>query len=233
MSATPVATPSPGPPPTRPTTRTITFTPTASLAAGTVYTATVSGATALSGNLMSPYTWSFTTAGAAACPCTPVREQRGSRRPRTPATAEPSSWACRSRPSVDGYVTGVRFYKSALNTGTHVGSLWSSTGTRLATGTFTGETASGWQTLTFAKPVQLTAGTTYVVSYYAPSGHYAATGQFFSSAYTNGPLTAGTGNGLYSYAGSSSFPTGSYGASNYWVDSSSRRARCRTPTPRR
>ena len=31
-----------------------------------------------------------------------------------------------------GSVTGIRFYKAAANTGTHIGSLWSSTGTRLA-----------------------------------------------------------------------------------------------------
>ena len=44
-----------------------------------------------------------------------------------------------------GYITGARFYKAAANTGTHVGSLWSSTGTLLAQATFTNETASGWQ----------------------------------------------------------------------------------------
>ncbi len=44
-----------------------------------------------------------------------------------------------------GYITGIRFYKSAANTGTHIGNLWSSTGTLLATATFTSETASGWQ----------------------------------------------------------------------------------------
>ena len=42
-----------------------------------------------------------------------------------------------------GIVTGIRFYKSALNTGTHIGNLWSSAGTLLATATFTGETGSG------------------------------------------------------------------------------------------
>ena len=33
-----------------------------------------------------------------------------------------------------GSVTGIRFYKAAANTGTHVGSLWTATGTRLAPG---------------------------------------------------------------------------------------------------
>src|SRR5439155_9253308 len=49
------------------------------------------------------------------------------------------------RASQAGTVTGIRFYKGNLNTGTHVGSLWTSTGTKLASATFTAETASGWQ----------------------------------------------------------------------------------------
>ena len=42
-----------------------------------------------------------------------------------------------------GYVTGVRFYKGAANTGAHVGHLWTASGTLLATATFSSETASG------------------------------------------------------------------------------------------
>ena len=49
------------------------------------------------------------------------------------------------RTDVAGFVTGIRFYKGTANTGTHVGTLWSGTGTKLATATFTGETATGWQ----------------------------------------------------------------------------------------
>src|SRR6185437_5330175 len=56
-----------------------------------------------------------------------------------------------------GYITGIRFYKGSANTGTHTGTLWSSTGTQLATATFTGETASGWQQVNFSSPVQITA----------------------------------------------------------------------------
>ena len=52
-----------------------------------------------------------------------------------------------------GYVTGVRFYKGAGNTGTHLGHLWTSGGTQLAAATFTGETTSGWQQVNFATPV--------------------------------------------------------------------------------
>jgi hypothetical protein len=124
--------------------------------------------------------------------------------------------------SASGTVTGVRFYKSAANTGTHIGSLWTSNGTLLASGTFTNETASGWQTLTLSSPVGVTAGTTYVAGYLAPSGHYTFTDSAFSSAVTNGPLTAvanGTSpNGVYAYSSTSTFPSSSFDAANYWVD---------------
>jgi hypothetical protein len=120
------------------------------------------------------------------------------------------------RASTAGTVTGVRFYKGATNTGTHVGSLWSGSGVRLASATFTGETASGWQSVTFPTPVAVTAGTTYTASYHAPVGRYAGTPGFFSGAgLTEGPLTA-TGS-TYRY-GASAFPTSTYGGNNYWVD---------------
>ena len=121
-----------------------------------------------------------------------------------------------------GSVTGIRFYKAAANTGTHIGSLWSSTGTRLAQATFTNETASGWQHVTFATPVTITAGTTYVASYFAPSGHYSVTSGGFASAVDNAPLhsiaDSTSANGLYAYTSASAFPSSSFGASNYGVD---------------
>jgi hypothetical protein len=124
---------------------------------------------------------------------------------------------------VNGSVTGIRFYKAAANTGTHIGSLWSSTGTLLASATFTNETASGWQQVTFSEPVPITAGATYVAGYLAPSGHYSATSAAFSSAgLSNPPLQALANgispNGVYEYATSPTFPGSSYNAANYWVD---------------
>ena len=120
-----------------------------------------------------------------------------------------------------GQAAGIRFYKAAANTGTHTGTLWSATGTALATATFTGESATGWQTARFATPVTLAANTTYVASYYAPGGHYAVTGQGLAAAVDNGPLhsLAGTttDNGVYAY-GTSKFPNASYNDANYWVD---------------
>lgn len=120
--------------------------------------------------------------------------------------------------SSEGQITGLRYYKSAQDTGTHIGSLWSSTGVLLTSATFTNESTSGWQTVNFSQPITITAGVTYVASYHS-NGFYAATPNFFTSNYSNGALTAPTGgNGVYAYGTGSLFPTASYNATNYWVD---------------
>jgi hypothetical protein len=43
------------------------------------------------------------------------------------------------RSNLDGIITGIRFYKGPLNTGPHLGNLWTSTGQLLASVTFTNE----------------------------------------------------------------------------------------------
>ena len=121
-----------------------------------------------------------------------------------------------------GSIVGMKFYKGLLDTGDHVGSLWSSTGTLLASATFTNESVGGWQTVIFSNPVTVTGGTTYVISYHS-NGHYADTAGFFADAYGNGPLSvagnaSGTGNSYFAYGNASAFPSNSAGGTNYWVD---------------
>jgi len=143
----------------------------------------------------------------------------------------------RFRSDAAGSVTAIRFYKLAGNGGTHTGSLWTADGaTRLATVTFTDESASGWQTATFANPVAIQPGKTYVASYFAPNGHYAATSSWFYPPPAPGPrggatvdspplhaartsgVAGATTNGVFSYGTVSRFPASSYNATNYWVD---------------
>jgi Domain of unknown function (DUF4082)/Bacterial Ig-like domain/Bacterial Ig domain len=208
--------------------RTAALTPNAALVSSATYTATVRGGAAgvkdLAGNaLASDRTWSFTTAAPPSCPCT---IWGGGATPQTASVGDSQSveLGVRFRADSGGYITGVRFYKGTANTGTHVGSLWSSSGTLLARATFTNETASGWQQVTFANPVAVTGGTTYVASYHAPVGRYASTTGYFAAAtYANSPLRAlkdglDGGNGLYTYSSAASFPTNTYQSSNYWVD---------------
>jgi hypothetical protein len=179
-----------------------------------------------SGNLESPPAGVAVNVG---CPCTlagpnvtPWRLDQGD--------TSSVEVGVRFKSDLDGTITGVRFYKSSLNTGTHIGNLWSSSGALLATGTFSNETASGWQQLTFPSPVSITAGTTYVASYYAPKGHYSvSSGYYYVPSPTGGntldapPLHAlsangGAANGVYTYAGSSAFPVSTFQGENYAVD---------------
>ena len=203
-----------------------TLTPAAALENNVRYTAVVRGGTGgvtdLAGNpLQSDYSWSFTTA--------------------TEASDRYSIWNDATVPSkaavtdgkaievgvkfgvdVNGYITGVRFYKGAANTGLHVGNLWTRTGILLASATFTNETASGWQEVRFATPVAVQAGTTYIASYHSPTGYFALDAGYFATDYYNPPLFAlangeDGGNGVYKY-GVSGFPTSTANSSNYWVD---------------
>ena len=124
---------------------------------------------------------------------------------------------------VNGLLAGIRFYKSATNTGTHTGTLWTGTGIQLATAVFGNETASGWQQVSFASPVLITANTVYVASYHTDIGHYAGDNNYFASAGVDSPplhaLRDGVsgGNGVYVY-GPSAFPTNTFQSTNYWVD---------------
>ncbi|MEV1169998.1 DUF4082 domain-containing protein [Nonomuraea sp. NPDC049784] len=127
------------------------------------------------------------------------------------------------RSESDGLIEGIRFYKGPQNTGTHTGGLWTTGGQLLASVTFTGESASGWQDAYFSTPVTIKADTTYIASYHTTSGFYSVTRPYFTSARDRGPLTAlqdgaEGGNGVYTYGASPSFPTSSFNASNYWVD---------------
>ena len=65
--------------------------------------------------------------------------------------------------------------------------------------------------MTFASPVSVTAGTTYVASYFAPSGHYSHTNSGLATAVDNPPLHAladsTSSNGVYAYSTTSTFPS--------------------------
>ena len=206
---------------------TATLTPSAPLTASTVYTVTLRGGATgmkdLAGNaLAADIGWSFTT-GTDGCPCTIWPSTA------TPAVASTSdtratNLGVKFRSDVSGFITGIRFYKGSANTGTHVGRLWTSTGQLLATATFTGETASGWQQVNFGTPVAITANTVYVASYRAPNGRFAVNSNYFATSGQDRPplhaLQNGVsgGNGVFVRGGASAFPTSTSQASNYWVD---------------
>jgi hypothetical protein len=127
------------------------------------------------------------------------------------------------KPTQNGYITGLRYYRGEGNTGTHIGNLWTGAGTLLAQATFTNETASGWQEITLGTPIAVTSGTTYVASYNSSNGFYSNTDNFFGSSYLNTPLRALADgeegpNGVYEYSNTPVFPTRPAVKTNYWMD---------------
>ena len=156
------------------------------------------------------------------CPCS---IWPSSARPQTESSSDTKAveLGVKFRADIDGYVTGVRFYKGSNNTGTHVGSLWTASGSLLARATFTGESGTGWQEVAFDAPVPVAAGATYVASYFAPVGRWSVTPFGLASAVDDPPLEAladgaDGGNGVYRYGATPSFPNQTNKSSNYFVD---------------
>ena len=155
-----------------------------------------------------------------ACPCSLY----GATVPAAPAANDTSAveLGLRFTPSQNGYISAIRFYKGTGNTGTHVGTLWTAAGQALAHVTFTNETGTGWQTAALSSSVPVTAGTTYVVSYTAPAGHYAAQSDaFWYAGRSQPPLSAAGGFGsVYGgvFGAPGAFPSQTWSATQYYVD---------------
>ena len=206
-------------------TSTLTFTAGTSATTGT-FTVIVTGT---GGGLSRTTSVSLTVIAAPPPPPPPPPPPSGSTYTLLPSTSVPSV-IINARTGVEsglkftsdqnGYVQGVRFYKYAGDYGTHVGSLWSSSGQLLAQATFSNETTSGWQQVNFGSPVAIQANTTYVVSYHGT--FYGFDGGYFNQARSSGPLhavsNAVSANGVYAISNTSAFPTVGAGGANFWVD---------------
>jgi Domain of unknown function (DUF4082) len=125
--------------------------------------------------------------------------------------------------SVAGQVTALRFYQGPYMGGyTHVGHLWSSSGTLLATATFTTQNGQGWEQVSLSSPVTIAANTIYIVSFSTGGGYFDFNSTSFASAgVTNGPLQAlanGVSGGDGVYGRSGKFPTTSGDGDNFFAD---------------
>ncbi|MEV8182561.1 DUF4082 domain-containing protein, partial [Specibacter sp. NPDC078692] len=200
--------------------KTLTFTPAAPLPAGATISVVLGQLISTQGATLADVSWQFSTADGSATPSN--YSMFGALVPDTASNTDDSAaieLGVAFTPSVAGSVTAIRFFKGAGNTGAHTGSIWNAAGVRLATVAFTGETASGWQSATLTTPLQLTAGTTYTVSYFAPNGNYSSTSAFFATPFSHGPLSVDAGsNGRYFYGSSGGMPSNSWNATNYFVD---------------
>ena len=160
------------------------------------------------------------TVAAQVCPCSIFTPATTGAQENDPSAVE---LGVKFRSDVAGFITGIRFYKTAGNTGTHTGTLWSTAGANLGTVTFSGESGTGWQEATFDAPIAIDADTTYVASYHTTAGNYAIGTSFAGAGVDNPPLHALMGgvdgpNGVYRYGAGGVFPTDTFGSSNYLVD---------------
>ncbi|WP_312182150.1 DUF4082 domain-containing protein [Arthrobacter sp.] len=197
--------------------RTAEFLPAAELSAGTQHTVELAAVDTDGNGIASGGTWSFTTTRSASegdCPCSLFSEDSI---PQLPQLSDgiPLTLGVAFRPDAAGTITGVRFYKGPGNTGVHTGRLFGPGGAELAALTFSGESASGWQTATFPVPVPVQAGQEYVAAYTSPNGAYSANLGQFAGGYSYGPLSVPPDGGRFVYGGT--YPERS-SSSGYLVD---------------
>ncbi|MBL1200335.1 MAG: DUF4082 domain-containing protein [Nostoc sp. GBBB01] len=117
----------------------------------------------------------------------------------------------------NGKITAIRYWKAVNETGTHIGRIWSATGSILGSITFSNETASGWQEQALSIPVGILANTTYVVTVSCNS-YFGVTINGLASPVVNGDISsvADGNNGVFGSL--NSLPTNSYQNSNYFRD---------------
>jgi Domain of unknown function (DUF4082) len=167
--------------------------------------------------------WSFSTT---LCPCslmTSLAAPSSTGNPVQDGRVGPGPWSyelgTKFQVTQAQSLLGIRYWKDAKETGSHVGRLWSSTGTLLGTVNFSSESASGWQEADFSTPIALTPNTTYIVSV-GLNAYFDLTTFGLQSQLTAGPLKAVADgqNGIYG-ASAGTFPT-KFGSksSNYYVD---------------
>jgi hypothetical protein len=116
-----------------------------------------------------------------------------------------------------GTIIALRYWKASGDTGTHVGRIWSSSGTLLAAVTFNGESDSGWQQQALVDPLIVQPNTTYLVSVNVGS-RYPTSLNALTSSIVNGDISsvADGNNGVF--GNPFALPTGSYQNSNYFRD---------------
>lgn len=126
-----------------------------------------------------------------------------------------------------GSITGVMFWKSPSDSGTHYGDLWTDTNVLLTSGTNApaAESSGGWQTILFPTPIAVVPGVNYYAVRRSPLGYYGYDSNALTSQQIKAnfiiPPTAGGIRVLPGTAGSyypGSLSTGGTDTNNYYVD---------------
>lgn len=119
--------------------------------------------------------------------------------------------------SVSGYITHLRYYRAAEETGVHTLKLWTLSGTELGSVTFDfgSDLTAGWEEGQLpGDGIAIQAGVTYTVTVTTFGPRQSKTACGFSTPISNGPLTATGGRWV---EGNGIFPTNG-SCSNFWTD---------------
>jgi hypothetical protein len=141
----------------------------------------------------------------------------GRERPSTSATSSgPMELGMRFTVSTPGSVAAIRYYRGSNDTPASTGALWTATGQRVTTVTFSSAWRRGWQSARLARPVALSPDVSYVASYQMPAGQYPVqTAAFAGGATLGNPTIRGTAGG---YRPGGGFPGVSSSGTAYYVD---------------
>ena len=214
---------------------TLTFTPTAALAPGALTTASLAGVTSTDGIDLAPESWSFTTAAVGPVVTDPPGSGggTGSRTASLFGDRKPRG-ALRAGAGVEvgveftatkaGSVEALRYFQVSGRAAPRSVTLWSAAGKQLARAKIGRKGAkpkkAGWRTVVLDDPVLLTAGRSYVASYYLPGGKAARTPGFYKKkSWSSGPLRAKRAdNGRYAFSSKSRFPKKVDRGVNFYAD---------------
>jgi len=141
--------------------------------------------------------------------------------------------------AVDGQINGVWFFATTTVSGTYTALLWTPTnsdtgfggaGTQIASKVRAATpTAGAWNYTAFDTPVPVTAGSIRRVGNHNSAGRYVSSSNFFTTALTNGDLTAPAHNAVvagltiwqgtfYIAASTTGYPNQNFNSACYFVD---------------
>jgi hypothetical protein len=181
--------------------RTASLVPRTPLAINATYQVrlTATARSALGRPLAADISWSFTTGG---CPCSTMDTLAPSESQVAVSDGRAGGGTLElgTKFAVDRTVrlTALKYYKSPGEGGQHTGRLWSSGGGEITSVTFSGESASGWQSQALDVPITLRPGRVYVASV-GMNNFYVASRDGLAAPRVAGPLrtVADGANGIY------------------------------------
>jgi Domain of unknown function (DUF4082)/Bacterial Ig-like domain len=215
----------------------LSFVPSSGFTLGETYTATIEGGAgtvaknAVGLAVANDYSWSFTITATDPCPCT-LKDRINPAGSGSFDEAGGVELGVKVKPTTNGYITALRFYKPIISTETtHTGRIWSSTGTQLASATFSNETDYGWQEAKLGTPLQVTENQLYIMSYGTSTAVYQSLAGGLNSNLGSGYLVAhadnsaenaatgsGNRNGVFTGTAGNYPSSGSSNGSYYWID---------------